>query len=472
MAPDYDLIVIGGGAAGLTAAEIAAALRLKVAIIEGARLGGECTWTGCMPSKTLIAAARHAHDARNAARYGLHIDSVQVDFGAVMRHVRQTIAHIGGEEDADTLRAKSIDVYEAWAHFEDAHTLRLSTGEMLRGRFILLATGARTRVPDFLAAVPHLTHETLFDLTESPRHLLIIGGGPVGVEMAQAMCRLDVPVTLISDEDRLLSRAEPDASSLLAEVLRADGVTLHLGQAVQDVEQIADGVRLTLADGSQHDGSHVLVAVGKRPDVRGLRPEAAGLAHNDGILKVDAYMRTSQPHIYAAGDIVGRAYFTHAAGSMASTAVINALLPINLKGDKPTDPWAIFTDPEIAQAGYTVAEARRHHGRDVHVTRLPMHRVDRAMTEGHPEGWMQLVHRTNGKLLGATIIGHNAAEMMNEWAQIINRGGSVRSAALATHIYPTLGSSNAILATEQLKHQLNSGHWLGRVARWLARRRL
>lgn len=464
---EHTLLVIGGGSAGLTAAEAAATLNMDVALVEGKRVGGDCTWTGCVPSKALLNAAKIAHHARHSAHMGITSAGVEVDFPHLMQHIRETIHSIYDEESPDALRARSVTVYEAYAQFREPHIVELSTGETLRAKKIILATGAQAIVPAAFQDAPYMTHETLFDLQALPQHLLIVGGGPIGVEMAQAFVRLGSRVTLVTDRARILHRDEPQASAVIHEVLQGEGVTIHTGQKAVSAAGSEGAVQVTLEDGTTLDGSHLLLAMGKRVDVRSLNPDAAGIAHDEGRLIVSDTLRTSQKHIFAAGDVAGGPMFTHAASSEATVALINAISPVPTKR-KPTMPWATFTDPEVAQAGYTEAQLQAQ-GQRYDVTQLPITRADRAMTDDQRAGFMRLLHTRYGKLLGATIVGPNAGEMMNEWAAIIERGGRVSQAATPTHIYPTLGVSNAILATEQLR-KLAHDTALGRFLKGLLRR--
>lgn len=463
--PDYDLIVLGGGAAGLTAAETGRLLGLRVALIEQHRIGGDCTWYGCVPSKALLAAARHAHDARHAERWGLHIPSVTVDFAAVMAQVRATIQHIYDEEAPDVWRARGMDVFIAAAHFVDAHTVALSTGEQLSAATFVIATGARDVIPPALQAVPHLTHRTLFDLETLPDHLMIVGGGAVSVEMAQAFARLGSRVTLLTRDPRLIAHADPDASALLSAALARDGVQIILNRHVTHATYTGS-YTLTLDDGQTITATRLLVATGKQPDVSALQPERAGLVVRDGALVLRDTLQTSQRHIYAAGDAVGAPFFTHTAGSEATSAVLNLLLPFKSKR-KLTAPYTLFTDPEIAQVGQTEAQARAQYG-TVRVTRVPFSANDRAMTDGHPEGFVKVVHGRWGRVYGVTLVGRGAGEMANEWAQVVDRGGRIIDPLFATHIYPTLGYGNGLAGIEFLRGFVQTG-W-GRRLQALLRR--
>lgn len=467
---DYDLIIIGGGTTGLTAAQAALALGARTAMIEGKRTGGECTWTGCIPSKALLKAAHLAESARQARQYGIQIDNVQVDFAAVMANVRQTIHNIYDEESPDALRKQGLDVYEAYARFVDPHSLELSDGRKLRGRKFIIGTGAQPSVPEQFRQTAYLTTETLFDLDALPQHLIIIGGGATGCEMAQAFRRLGAQVTLIEQQVHILPNADEEVVILLRQQLLKDGVTICENCTVAHVDSENEHVQIALSTGQTITGDKLLLAVGKRPHFDSLQLAAAGVETHDGNIALDDRLQTSQRHIYAAGDVTGGAQYTHYAGWQAFIAVRNALLPSPLGGRGVRDwtPYALFTEPEIAQAGMTEAQARAKHGAQVEITRLPMQRADRAMTEGKGEGFMKLVHLQGGKLLGATMVGYNASEMINDWIAVLEHGDNVSSAASAMRVYPSLGTANVILATEQVRAWLKASR-MGAFLRFISR---
>lgn len=467
----YDLVIIGAGSAGLTAAQAAITLGARVALIEGKRIGGECTWTGCIPSKTLLAVARQVHAVRNAAALGIHLKAVTVDFSAVMAYVRQTIEQIYDMESPDALHTQGIDVYEAYAQFTSPRAVHLSDGTTLHGKYFLICTGASPQILPGFQNVRYLTNETLFDLTDLPQHLLIVGGGPMGTEMAQAFRRLGSRITLVSRATTLLPRDDSQASSLIANVFRQEGIDLRLGVSVIGAQHKPDEIEVILEDDTTLIGDQLLLATGKQPNIASLNLEAAGVATSDGRLVLDDRLRTTQRHILAAGDVTGGPQFTHYAGWQAFQAVQNALLPLSTRGIKPVVPWTTFTDPEIAQAGLTEVQARQMYGEHVQVTQLPMSRADRAMTEGNSSGFMKLIHQSNGRLLGATVVGVNASEMINDWIRVLEKQGRVWDTASAMRVYPSLGTANVILATEQVRHQLASG-WLGRILRGTSRLRL
>jgi pyruvate/2-oxoglutarate dehydrogenase complex dihydrolipoamide dehydrogenase (E3) component len=464
---EYDIIVIGGGAAGLTASETANMLGLKVALIEAKHIGGDCTWTGCVPSKALLACANVAHQARHAQRWGVHVSGVQVNFSEVMQHVHSTIQSIYHEEAPETLRAKGIDVFIARAQFASPHSITLSSGETLHAKRFIIAIGASSFIPPQFTNVPYLTHETLFDLTQQPEHLLIVGGGAVSVEMAQAFVRLGTKVTLITQEKHLLPFAEEESTHFLTQVLQREGVTV-LTQT--NVTHAQGNITLHLNTGEILQGSHLLIATGKRPNVMNLAPQNAQLETKDGAFVLTDTLRTSQKHIYAVGDVTGAPYFTHSAGSEAIAGILNQVLPF--KSKKPlTAPYCIYTEPELAHVGMTEVQARQAYS-EVHITCVPFTAIDRAMTEGKSEGFIKVIHGRYGKVYGVSMVGHSAGEMMNEWGALLAKGGRLHTIVFTPHIYPTMGYSNTIPSVNFLRSLAKNttlGTWIKRAIRLLQR---
>jgi pyruvate/2-oxoglutarate dehydrogenase complex dihydrolipoamide dehydrogenase (E3) component len=358
MPKPYDIVIIGAGSTGLTAADFAIQLGARVALVEKDRTGGECTWTGCVPSKTLLKAARVAHHMRTAGRYGLPHVEPAVDLKSVMAHVWAVVNEVYHEESPDALHAAGIDVFLDAAQFLDPHTV--ATGEeTLSARHVLIATGAHPFLPPVggLESVDCLTYETIWDLQVLPKRLLVLGAGPIGCEMAQAFRRFGAQVTLLSSRDRVLPRDDPAASRVLAQVFEAEGVDVRANARAERAWQDKDGIHL-LAGGDELMGDALFVAAGRRPNVAGLGLEEAGVSYSDEGIQVDENPRTSARHIYAAGDCIGRHQFTHYAGWQAVIAVRNALLPGASKGIPEQVPWTTFTDPEVAHAGLTEAQAR------------------------------------------------------------------------------------------------------------------
>jgi len=439
----YDLVVVGGGSAGLTAAGLGAALGARVALLDRERLGGECLWTGCVPSKALIAAAGAAQQARELAALGLSGRLDPVDLGQVMDRVQAVIHTIAQGENAETLRARGIDVHFGDVRFTSPHILAV-TGQELRGRAFLLCTGSSPAVPaiDGLAESGYLTNETIFGLRRLPEHLIVVGGGPIGVELAQAFRRLGSAVTIVSGERGLLPREDDEVRRAVADLFHREGIAVHRGRLAQ-VARTGDDAQVTCSiTGSDAvlRGDTLLLAVGRRPNVAGLGLEQAGVQYDvrRGI-NVDTYLRTSTPHIFACGDVTGPYQFTHAAGFQAATAVRNALFPW-AKGKSRLDPmpWTTFTDPEVARVGLTEAEARHTHGH-VLVLRSSFAHNDRAQTEGRAEGFVKLIVTPwRGRILGAHIVGPQAGELLQEVTLAMRTGQNVRALSDTLHVYPTL----------------------------------
>lgn len=461
------MVIIGSGSAGLTAAAFAVCLEVRVAIVEKQRIGGDCTWTGCVPSKTLLKAAKVAHHMRNASQYGLLAVDPQVDLKAVMDHVREVVADVYEEESPEALRADGIDVYLGEASFLDPR--RLTAGETtLTANNFLIATGAHPLIPPMpgLENVEFLTYENIWELEVLPQHLLVLGAGPIGCEMAQAFRRLGSEVTLVEGQERLLLRDEPEASRALAEVFGAEGIQLQFNAEARRVWQDEAGIHLVTGDRELH-GDTLLVTVGRRPNVQGLSLEKAGVAHSTAGIHVDRNARTSQRHIYAAGDCTGGYQFTHYAGWQGFLAVRNALLPGATQCVTEQVPWTTFTDPEVAHIGMTEEQARLQFGEDLMTCHWPMNEVDRARAEVDTAGFIKLVHLKNGTLLGATVVAERAGEMIHEFVLAIERGIKVGELAEAIHVYPTYSTAAMQAAAAIRVDQLMSGT-SGRVVRSLA----
>lgn len=464
MAEAYDLVIIGAGSGGLTAAGFAAQLGGSIAIVEKYRLGGDCTWTGCVPSKALLKIAKVNHEMRTAARYGLTPAQTAVDLQAVMSAVHGVIGEVYQGESPEVLRANDISVLMGNASFLDAHTISVN-GDPITAHHFLLTTGAHPFLPpiDGLDTVSYLTYESIWGMDVLPKHLMVIGAGPIGCEIAQAFRRLGSEVTLIEGEERLLFKDDPTASKVMTEVFREEGITLRFGVTVGRVRQNGKTIHVTAGD-EEFSGDALLVAVGRRPNVAGLALEKAQIAYSPQGIQVDKHLRTSQAHIYAAGDCTGGYQFTHYAGWQAAIAVRNALLPGAAKGTRDAVPWATFTDPEVAQAGLTEPQARERFGDAVMTCEWPMHRVDRARTEGHTGGFLKLVHKKDGTLLGVTIVCERAGEMIHEWIVALEHNLKVGDIAQTIHIYPTYSTASMQAAAEIRVAQVLGG-LSGRVIR-------
>jgi len=468
MSDAYDLVVVGGGSAGLTAAGFARQLGVRVALVERHRIGGDCTWSGCVPSKTLLKVAKVAHEMRTAELHGLDPVEPAVDMKRVRDRVRSVIADVYQHESPEALRADGIDVFQGDPRFVDPHTLAVN-GSTLEARRVLLCTGAHPFVPPVagLDGVNYLTYEELWEIDHLPGHLIVVGAGPIGSEMAQAFRRLGSKVTLVESGGQILSREEPEASQLLTTEFAKEGIDVRLNSKMERAWQDGNDIHVVAA-GEELIGDALLVAVGRRPNVQGLELEKAGVAYTDRGIQVDDHLRTSQRHIYAAGDCIGSYQFTHYAGWQAFMAVRNAFLPGASRGVTDLVPWTTFTDPEVAHIGLTEAQAKERMGDEVMACDWYLDRVDRARAEGDTAGIIKLVHRRDGTLFGATIVAARAGEMIQEWVLAMDRGLKIGDLTNAIHVYPTYSTANMQVAADIRVGQLLSGT-SGRIVRGLAR---
>lgn len=439
MADVADLVIVGGGTAGIFAAKTAGQLGARVVLVERDRTGGDCLWTGCVPSKSLIAAAHAAHAMRTAGRFGITPAEPKVDFAAVMAYVRRAIARIEPVDSPAALSDAGAEVIAGTAVFTDPDVLRVD-GRSLRFRHALIATGSTPALPPVpgLADVEPLTSDTVWDLTELPARLAVLGGGPIGCELGQAFARLGAEVTIIEATDRLVPRDEPRTGLALSAALSAEGIRVLTSTTVATATRHADRVRLDLTGSdSVVEVDRVLVATGRSPRTAGLGLDAAGVDLDErGHVVVDAKLRTSNHRIYAAGDVTGTLPFTHVAGMHGSIAATNALLAPVRRIDHERIPWVTFTDPEIAHVGLTEEQARRRHGDTVRVRLLRHEHVDRAIVEDDVNGFTHVVLDQKGRVLGATILAPRAGEMIAELTALVTRRGRLRDLASIVHPYP------------------------------------
>lgn len=468
----YDLVIIGMGSGGMIGAEFAATIGLRVAVVERGRVGGDCLWTGCVPSKALLASAKAAHTMRVADTYGLPSIVPEIDTALVWKRIRTIQSEIGStDDDPARFEAEGVEIVRGSARVVGPNTVRVM-GEAtsardrdLEARFILVCTGSRPAVPpiDGLQDAGFLTSETLWDLERAPASMVMIGAGPISTEMSQAFARLGITTTVLQKGPRILPRDEPDLVDILVAKLRAEGVDLRLNV---EIERVAVSGPRKIVFGSENgeparwEGEELLVATGRRPNVEGLGLEEVGVKVGRAGIEVDERMRTAVPSIYAAGDVAGRFLFTHSAGYEAVRAVRDAFYPG--KG-KVTDfvPWCTFTDPELAHAGLTVAEAELRHGDDVEVYRLDLSHSDRARADGATEGAIVVV-TAKGKVVGAHILAPAAGEMIHELALAINEGLKLSEVASLIHVYPTLSTGIGQLAGEAAFEGAKKLRWLVR----------
>ena len=423
-----DLCVIGAGSGGLSIAAGAVQMGASVILIEQSRMGGECLNTGCVPSKALLAAAARGDD-----------------FAAAYDHMRQVIAAIEPHDSAERFRGLGAHVVFGKAQFVARRFLEVGDTSVTARRFIV-ATGSAPVIPSIpgLGSVPYFTNETLFDSAPEPRHLLVLGGGPVGVEMAQAYRRLGAEVTLV-ERKRLLGRDDPELVPIVRAQLIEDGVTIHEETPVTAVQADGAGVALTCGSGDASlrlSGSHLLVAAGRRPKIEGLGLEDAGVALNDGVPLIDARLRTTNKRIFAIGDVVGPYRFTHTASYQARIVITNALFRLPARVRYDAVPWVTYTDPELAHVGLSEAEARAK-GNEVRILRFPFEENDRAIAEGATRGLVKVVATRRGRVLGASIVGAHAGELILPWVLAVKYRLGVGKLAQAIVPYPTLSEASA-----------------------------
>ena len=457
---DYDLLIIGAGSAGMAAAEIAPRMGARVALVERDRIGGDCLWTGCVPSKALIASARLAHGMRSASALGLPSADVAIDTAPVMDRVRRVQREIADTSDSPGhFEELGVTVLTGEAHLRDAHSAVVD-GRAVSSRYILLATGSRPAVPpiDGLSEAGYLTSETLFTLERLPSSMIVIGGGPIAVEMAQAMRRLGVVVTMLEALPSILSREEPALSDRVRAILECEGVSVGTGVKVERVTR-SGGVKTVAGKlaGNEHSwrADEILVATGRAPNVDSLSLDVAGVTHTKNGITVDERLRTSFSSVYAAGDVAGRFLFTHSAVSEATTALRNMFYP----GSKPAAtavPWTTFTDPELGHAGVTSEDAAKSLGPgNVLVFGQSLSESDRARAEGE-NGEIVLVTDTKYRLLGAHVLATGAGDMMGSFADAIARRARLTpDFANAIQVYPTTSFSISQAAGQATYRQLS-----------------
>lgn len=436
-----DICVIGGGSGGLTVAAGAAAFGVPVVLVEKGRMGGDCLNYGCVPSKALIAAARRADAMRNAAQFGIADVEPEVDFREVHRHVHSVIAAIAPNDSVERFQALGVHVVSAEARFRDRRTVIAGDFEIRARRFVV-ATGSSPLVPPIpgLDEVGYLTNETVFDLKRLPGHLVIVGGGPVGIELAQAHRRLGSRVTVVEGAVAL-GREDPELAAIALRRIRADGVEIRENSKVVRVEKRGrNGVRVYVEQEgavATVDGTHLLLAVGRAANVAGLDLEKAGVRFDNKGVKVSDKLRTSNRRVYAVGDAAGGLQFTHVAGYHGGLVLRPLLFRLAARENRAIIPRVTYADPEIAQVGMTEAEARAKHGR-IGVLRWPYSENDRAQAERQTEGFVKVLADKGGRILGVGIVGANAGELISLWALAISRGLRLRDMTGFVPPYPTM----------------------------------
>lgn len=466
----YDLAVIGGGTAGLVASAVSAGIGAKTALVEQHRLGGECLWTGCVPSKALIRSASVLHTLRRAADFGIEVEGGRADFGRVMERIRSIIRAIEPHDSPERFRSLGVDVVEGRARFLSPEEAEAG-GRRIRARRWLLATGSRTAVPAIpgLEEAGYLTHETVWELRALPESLVVLGAGPIGIELAQAFSRLGSRVTVVGAAAQLLEREDPEIAAVLARQLEREGIRVLLRSKATSVRVEAGEKAVTVGD-TELRAAEILVATGRRPNVEEMGLEALGVEVGERGVKVDASLRTSASNAWAAGDVAGPYRFTHVADYQARIAAPNALFPLRRKVDYRVVPWCTYTEPEVARVGMTEAEARDAWGDGAGVFRYAHDSLDRALCDGEPDGLTKVVLDPKGRIVGAHVAGPRAGETIHEAVLAVRHRLKLSDLSGMIHVYPTYPEALKRAADAFLRAKY-SGGLARRVAdlavRWL-----
>ncbi len=472
MSYTYDFIVIGGGAAGLTAAGMAANFGAKTLMIEKDKLGGDCTWTGCIPSKTLLHASRIASDIKKADLYG-HKTEIPLNFSLIMDQVRKVRNNVYEEADAPKIyEDMGVNIEFGKVRFVDEHTVAIEGKINIKevsGRYILIATGSKALVPPIkgLKEVPYLTNESIFELEQQPERLSIIGGGPIGIEMAQAFQRLGTQVTVFDMLPRILSNDDIELAEMIKRHLENEGVEFQLSASVNEVSQNKDGSVRVHAEVSgetvTQDSDALLVAVGRVANYQSLDLDNAGIDYTKRGVTVNDRCKTNKSHIYAAGDVTGRYQFTHMSEHMAKVATSNAILKFPMKIDAKHVPWSTYTDPELASTGATEKQLQEE-GISFETYRFPYSKVDRAITDEATDGLIKIfAKKWNGRILGATIYGKQAGDLISEYALAMKNGVTLRNIADTIHPYPTYGLGVRRAADQW--YVKNQSEWMSKLVK-------
>lgn len=473
---DYNLVVIGAGSAGLVTAYIAATVKAKVALIEKHKMGGDCLNTGCVPSKSLIRSARALHDAKRAADFGFKSAEVEYEFADVMDRVKGIIQKIEPHDSVARYTQLGVDCYTGTARIESPYEVSVD-GKTLTTRSIVVATGARPFVPPIagLDQVDYLTSDTVWNLTELPPRMVVLGGGPIGCELAQAFSRLGSTVTQVEMAPQIMGREDPDVAECMRRRFASEGVTVLTDHTAKAVE-VKNGEKILVCE---HGGADVrvgfdaiLVAVGRKANTKGLGLEEIGVTLNpDGTIATDEYLRTRVPNIFCAGDVAGPYQFTHTAAHQAWFAAVNALFGWlkKFKVDYRVIPWTTFTDPEVARVGLNEAQAKEE-GVDHKVTRYELKELDRAVAESEEEGFVKVLTRGNtDKILGVTIVGAHAGDILSEYVLAMKHGLGLNKILSTIHVYPTFAEANKFAAGEWKKANAPEKvlGWIGRLFTWM-----
>ncbi|MEM1300791.1 MAG: FAD-dependent oxidoreductase [Pseudomonadota bacterium] len=435
-----DLCIIGAGSGGLSVAAGAIQMGASVVLIEGHKMGGDCLNYGCVPSKALIAAAKAAHGHRTSDIFGVAANEPQVDYAKAMDHVHEVIKGIEPHDSVERFEGLGVHVIQDWGKFTGPAEVEAG-GHRIKARRFVISTGSSPFVPPVpgLDGVPYLTNETLWDQRALPAHLLVIGGGPIGLEMAQSHRRLGAEVTVL-EAFKALGKDDPEIAVVALDKLRAEGIDIREETKVTEVSGSEGAISLALEGGETITGTHLLVATGRMPNTDRLDLDTAGIKHDRRGVKVDKGLRSvSNSKVYAIGDVAGGLQFTHVAGYQAGLVIRNALFRLPVKNREDIIPWVTYIDPEVAHVGLTEAEARKQHGPVIETARFAFAENDRARAERKTDGFAKAVIGKKGKILGCSIVGTNAGDLIQPWALAISKGMKVGDMAGHVAAYPTLG---------------------------------
>ncbi len=463
-----DILVIGAGSGGLSIAAGASQMGAKVVLLEGHKMGGDCLNYGCVPSKALLASAKQAQAMRTGKKYGVSPARPEVSYGAAKDHVHEVIETIAPVDSQERFEGFGVHVIREFGKFISPTEVQAGDN-VITARRIVIATGSRPFVPPIpgVDSVPYETNETIFDLRDQPEHLIIIGGGPIGMEMAQAHVRLGSKVTVLEGA-KALGKDDPELAAIALERLRAEGIDIIEGALAEKIEGSAGKITIHTEDGQTFQGSHLLMAVGRTPNVDKLDLEKAGIDYDRSGLKVDASLRTTNKRVYGVGDVSSKLQFTHVAGSQAGVLVRQIVLGMPAKNREDHIPWATYTDPEIAQVGLTEAQAREQYGEKLFVARYAFHENDRLIAEGKTTGLIKVMV-VKGKPIGASIVGAQAGELIGMWAMAIANGLKMSAIANTVLPYPTVSEVNKRAASAYFTPKLFENPWVKRIVRLVQR---
>jgi pyruvate/2-oxoglutarate dehydrogenase complex dihydrolipoamide dehydrogenase (E3) component len=459
----FDLCVIGAGSAGLSVAATAALLGVRTVLIERDRMGGECLNTGCVPSKSLLASAKATHNVRIAGAFGV-LAEPSTDFKRAHDYVHSVIKAIAPHNSVERFQELGVEVIRGEARFTGPRLISVGREHNIRARRVVIATGSEPAVPMIpgLDQVQFFTNETIFDNDVLPEHLIILGAGPIGIEIGQAYRRLGAAVTIL-ERDKALPKDDQELARLLLQRLSAEGLTIREKADVKEVRSEGGRISVNVVEAGQPSeiqGTHLLIATGRKPRVEGFGLEQTGVDYNSKGIVVNGHLQTTARGVYAAGDVVDAPHFTHVSSYHAGVVIKNALFRLPAKVNYRSLPWVTYTDPELAQVGATEEQARAQRGDDVRVVRTPFAENDRAQTENQTEGKLKLIATRGGKVLGASILGAHAGELTHLWVVAIEQRLKLRDFAQMIAPYPTWGELNKAAASEFSRPLLT-----GRLAR-------